>query len=187
MADIAPQAAKAFVDGWLHSGPEAQVITALFLGNKLRKSDFGKALFSKAGGGSGAGSLLGTRGATMANPVFVSVVGGGEGKTPLTKVKEIAKVAGPTALALGAEFAPAIAPAAGIGWLAATQGNHNYRTRGTGASSPSNPAGSIPAPGYGNTSITLINQLNGREISRATAVTDQIEQGRLGAGRQASG
>jgi hypothetical protein len=53
-------------------------------------------------------------------------------------------IAGATGVGLAA-----LAPLAGIGWLAITQGNHNLPTRGRGASSPSNPAGSIPAPGFG--------------------------------------
>jgi tape measure domain-containing protein len=91
MGEIAPKAAKAFVDGWLHSGPEAQLITALFFGNKLRKSDFGKALFSGGTGGGKGGAvstLLGTRGATPKNPVWVAVA---SGKGLGDSVKDIAK------------------------------------------------------------------------------------------------
>jgi tape measure domain-containing protein len=205
MGDIAPKAAKAFVDGWLHSGPEAQLITALFLGNKLRKSDFGQALFSKGGkAGQVASSVLGARGATPKNPLWVAVVNGDTvpGKGVPTAVKDAAKTAtGAVAAraAVAARFAGAAgagdlalsaAPLAGILALAKYGADHNfnYATKGPG----SNAAGYIPgggaAPGFGGGTPGALNinlNVDGKTVSRVTATSDQIEQGRLAAAQAA--
>lgn len=189
-ADVGKSAAGAFVTGWLHAGPWAQFLTVAFLGNKLRKSDLGKALGAKGGAGGVAGSLLGTRGATPANPVFVSEIGGGGkgGGGVKDKAKDAAKVAaGPVAQTVaavgGAEGLilglSALFPLGGILGLALTH-NENFKTRGPGASSPSNPAGSIPPPGFGNTGGIQQNNINvdGRRIASVMTPYTQIETAR---------
>jgi len=202
MADIAPKAAKAFIDGWLASGPEAQVITALFLGNKLRKSDFGKALSGGKGAKGAAGSLFGgARGATPKNPVWVAVVNdapgsGGKGKGIKETIKDVAKIGGPAALAArAAPIAGAAGAVAGLGGVLvaqyklaqATRGN-DFPSRAGGASVRDQAAGTISAPGFGNTGITRVEipvSIDGQRVARATAVYDQVEAGRAAAVAQA--
>jgi tape measure domain-containing protein len=206
MADIAPQAAKAFVDGWLASGPEAQVITALFLGNKLRKSDFGKALFT-AGSGSGkssAATLFAGRGATPTNPVWVRIVGGKGGvldtAEDLGKKTGAAAIGGRAAWAVArmgglAEFGSVAAgavPLAGILGLAKYGSSHNFdfASRAGGGSVRQQASRQLPAPGFGGGPPGALNinlNVDGKTVSRVTATTDQIEQGRLAAARAARG
>jgi hypothetical protein len=204
MGEIAPKAAKAFVDGWLHSGPEAQLITALFFGNKLRKSDFGKALFSGGTGGGKGGAvstLLGTRGATPKNPVWVAVA---SGKGLGDSVKDIAKkTAVPASVAArvaasvgGGEELAALGVGGGLAallaYVAVKNAHNDYDYRAGGSTVRRQAAGTIPAPGYGTgpvgaLAVTNIVNIDGKTFSRATATTDAVEQGRLAATRAASG
>lgn len=187
MADIAPKAAKAFVDGWLASGPEAQVITALFLGNKLRKSAFGKSVLSGSGAKDAAKTALGSRGASPENPVWVAMIdapGKGKGDT----VKNIAKKAAP--LAAAARFA---APAAGLGAvllaeyeLAHATRHNNFPSRAGGAALRGQAAGTAPAPGFGSPGMGMSTarvdvSISGQKFASVYAPYQQIEDGRAAA------
>lgn len=71
-AQAAPGAAKAFVDGWLHSGPWVQFLSAAYLAKKLGAvGAIGKAL--GRGGAAGSGGIMG-KGNTPADPLWVAVV-----------------------------------------------------------------------------------------------------------------
>jgi hypothetical protein len=54
----------------------------------------------------------------------------------------------------------ALTPLGGITWLAITQGHHNLRTKGIGASNPSNPLGTVPVPGFGGATGTMTTTVN---------------------------
>lgn len=206
MADIAPKAAKAFVDGWLASGPEAQVITALFLGNKLRKSDLGKSLFGGAGGGKGssvANALGGVRGASPKNPVWVAMIGGGGpngvpvpgggggggGRSTARRVAggavaTVAAVAGYDLLHGIAMNSPLARYSGRDGWgnlasdFSAVVPNGNNPS-GAGRGAPVG-NGSVPAPGFGNSGgIQQTNlMIDGRKIASAFTPYTQMEAAR---------
>lgn len=108
---------------------------------------------SKALGRSPLGRALGVAtksDGTITRPFYVVVLDKAPGKGVGRKVLDAAKKvlpAGGAASGFGAAEAAALGasallPAAGIAYLA-LHNNHNYRTRGRGASSPSNPAGHV--------------------------------------------
>jgi tape measure domain-containing protein len=163
----APHIVAQFVDAWLGAGPWAKLISGEWLAHKLGidKALLGL-LIGKAGakGAKGGGGALGKASKLAPVPVYVTNWGGtpaipAEPSKPgvVNRVKDTLKVAVPAAataartavVPAAADLAPAFGPLAAIAWLMITQGNHNFPTRGPGASSPSNPAGSIPAPGFG--------------------------------------
>jgi tape measure domain-containing protein len=202
MGDIAPKAAKAFVEGWMHSGPEAQVITALFLGNALRKSDFGKAVFSSGKGGKAGetvSKVLGSRGATPKNPLWVAVVNGegvpGGKKGVPAAIKDTVKTAGPLALRVGGPVAAAVGTDIGAYYafrhFAPDAWRHNYNSRGGGDSVARQAERQIPAPGFGGGTPGALNinntlTIDGKAFAGVTAQYTQLETGRLAATRVAS-
>jgi tape measure domain-containing protein len=180
-ADAAPHVAEAFVTAWMHSGPWAKLITALAVWKKIGAPGLP--------GGGGKGGLGGVLGSAKPVPVFVTNWGGEGGKGIASKAKDALKTAGPAALGAArsavipaaGDLAPALAPLAGLTLLATTQGDHNLPTRGRGASSPSNPAGSIPPPGFGTGpvgALTVKVVVNDREVATATAAGNAKQRAR---------
>jgi tape measure domain-containing protein len=180
-ADAAPHVAEAFVTAWMHSGPWAKLITALAVWKKIGAPGLP--------GGGGKGGLGGVLGSAKPVPVFVTNWGGEGGKGIASRAKDALKTAGPAALGAArsavipaaGDLAPALAPLAGLTLLATTQGDHNLPTRGRGASSPSNPAGSIPPPGFGTGpvgALTVKVVVNDREVATATAAGNAKQRAR---------
>jgi tape measure domain-containing protein len=130
----APHVASAFVNAWLHSGPWAQLLSALYIGGKLK---------GKMGGG-GAGGILGGaakgllgKGSNPANPLWVAVVNGGAGGLPGTvPTKGPGKVGGKVGGVVNKVGKYVLPVAAGVGAL-----DFGYNVLG--------PAISPRAPHYG--------------------------------------
>lgn len=77
-------AAKVFLDGFMHADVWGKLLAGGFLAKKLGLLKLGKNIAGGAGGGGGPLGVLGGRGASFRNPVWVAVVNdmpGGPGKS----------------------------------------------------------------------------------------------------------
>lgn len=126
--DAAPHVAKAFVEGWIHSGPWVQLASVLFAGKKAGDvTKWGRGVFG--GGAGGAGGMLG-RGATMANPLYVfDVSQTAPGKRVVDRVGKFGFGAVTTAGGFAAADAAVLAERA----RAAKQSGVNTHARPTGS------------------------------------------------------
>lgn len=123
-AEAAPGAAKAFIDGWLHSGPWVQFLSVAYLAKKL--GAFG-AVGNLLGKGAGGGMSVGGKAGVV--PVYVTnwggkdapgIPGGASEKGATSWLKRAAKFATSGEAAAGVIGGPELAGAgAGLGAAAA--------------------------------------------------------------------